>query len=124
MASATTSEVNADPTKRNTKVTPKDPPRSPKLKPMRRNSSRAAPQHDFIVANMFGPVDWDHEWLADQISEVEMDSKREIISEANMYGPMDWALDIKFPENSTTEEEKYMIETGVATEVHEDPENN
>lgn len=29
-------------------------------------TSRAAPQHRFIVANMFGPVDWDYDLLVEE----------------------------------------------------------
>ena len=49
-------------------------------------TSRAAPQHSFIVANMFGPVDWDHNLLMDEDAKSKVDFidvNRELVDEAD-----------------------------------------
>lgn len=73
------------------------------------DTSRAAGDHDFLVANMFGPVDWEASTSDDKdaaedgvLTALEAGKayrpfeagKRSYVCEANMFGPMDWALEV------------------------------
>ena len=51
--------------------------------------SRAAGQHDFVVANMFGPVDWADELSLESESKPATPQNPEMVI-ANMFGPVDW----------------------------------
>ena len=57
------------------------------------DKARAAGQHDFLVANMFGPIEWDIDSSTkkDAGETVLGTKRRDRVPEANMFGPMDWA---------------------------------
>jgi hypothetical protein len=58
------------------------------------SSPRMAIHHQFIIANMFGPVDWAIVSMAEETEE-PIPKRSYWLVDANMFGPLDWAMDME-----------------------------